>query len=111
MWHRQDLAPSQPCCSDEPYLTQLQRPEHPPPPGAEPLTSSYCLIAAQDGALGPLHSLEVNLWQRSRKHFSATVLGEERKSGEDLGCWRVFHQQERLWKPSLSTGEPLSQGD
>lgn len=56
--------------------------------------SSHCLIAGQDGALGPLHLQEVNLWQRSEKHFSATVLGEERKSGEDLSCWRVFHGQE-----------------
>lgn len=39
IWHGQDLAPSQPCCSNEPPLTHLQRPElPPPPPGAELLT-------------------------------------------------------------------------
>jgi len=104
MWHGQDPAPSQPCCSDEPSPTHLQRPERPPPPsGTEPLAWSYRLIAGQDRALRPLHSLGFNLWRRGEKHFSATVLGKARKSDEDLGCWRVLHCWEQLRYPTLSS--------
>lgn len=85
----QELAPSQPS------PTHLQRPER--PPRSSLALGSHCW----DAPLLPLW--ESTCGKGGEKHFSATVLGKARKSGEDPGCWRVLHRRGNCWHPAPSS--------
>lgn len=85
--------PPRPTCKAQSILL-LQDPSRSPPVIVSLLARTERLV---------LSTLGVNLWQRGEKHFSATVLGKARKSGEDLGCRRVLHRRGYLRYPTLST--------